>query len=75
MHQASELVRSGAPRPRLYQWCGTEDFLYQDNQSFRNHAQAIGLDVAYSEGPGGHTWDRWDEQIQKVLAWISPEPA
>jgi putative tributyrin esterase len=31
-------------RPRLFQCCGTEDFLYQDNLRFRNHAQKLGLD-------------------------------
>lgn len=54
----------------LFQWCGTEDFLYPDNLLFRDQALALGLDLTYSEGPGGHTWDMWDEQIQRVLAWL-----
>jgi len=54
----------------LFQWCGTEDFLYRDNLLFRDHALALGLNLAYSEGPGGHTWDMWDAQIQRVLAWL-----
>jgi S-formylglutathione hydrolase FrmB len=75
LHAATKLVRSRKPRPRLYQWCGTEDFLYADNQRFRDHACKAGLEVDYSEGPGGHTWDRWDEQIQKVLGWMRAEKA
>jgi putative tributyrin esterase len=75
LHAATKLVRSRKPQPRLYQWCGTEDFLYQDNLRFRDHARKIKLPVDYSEGPGGHTWDKWDEQIQKVLAWMGPEKA
>ena len=69
-HVAQKLVRSRKPRPRLYQWCGTEDFLYADNLLFRNHARKIKLAVDYSEGPGSHTWDMWDQQIEKVLAWM-----
>jgi putative tributyrin esterase len=67
---ASQLVESGAKRPKLYQWCGTEDFLYDQNLRFKKHAKKIGLEVDYSEGPGDHTWKYWDEQIQKVIAWL-----
>jgi S-formylglutathione hydrolase FrmB len=67
---AGQLAASKAPQPRLFQCCGTEDFLYQDNLVFRDHAQKLGLDLTYSEGPGTHEWGYWDAQIQKVLAWI-----
>jgi len=70
LHAATKLARSRKPRPRLYQWCGTEDFLYADNLRFRDHARKIGLKVDYSEGPGGHSWDKWDEQIENVLKWM-----
>jgi len=56
--------------PKLYQFCGTEDFLYADNLTFLRHAREKGLPVDDSEGPGGHTWDVWDAQIQRVLAWL-----
>ena len=75
LHAATELVRSGKPQPRLFQWCGTDDFLYADNRNFRAHTRKIGLPVDYSEGPGGHTWDKWDEQIQKALVWLEVEKA
>jgi S-formylglutathione hydrolase FrmB len=66
-----QLAASNAPQPRLFQWCGTEDFLYQDNLIFRDHAQKAGLDLTYSEGPGTHEWVYWDEQIQNVLKWMN----
>lgn len=56
--------------PRLYQWCGTDDFLYADNLRFSEHAQALGLDLTYEDGPGAHEWACWDQQIQRVLAWL-----
>ncbi len=65
-----QIVEQGRPRPHLYQWCGTEDFLYADNVRFREHAKSLGLALTYEEGPGGHEWSCWDAQIQRVLAWL-----
>jgi S-formylglutathione hydrolase FrmB len=67
---AQRLSEERGPRPQLYQWCGTEDFLYADNVRFHEHAKTLGLDLLYEEGPGGHTWACWDTQIQRVLAWL-----
>lgn len=64
---------AGTPKkkwPKLFQFCGTDDFLYQDNQVFRAHAKKAGLPVTYKESSGGHTWDLWDERIKEVLAWL-----
>ena len=60
-------------RPRLYQCCGTEDFLYQDNIRFRDMVYRLHLDLTYEEGPGEHNWTYWDEMIQHVLAWMFPD--
>jgi S-formylglutathione hydrolase FrmB len=59
-------------KPRLYQCCGTEDFLYADNVRFRDAIRQLPLDLTYEEGPGEHTWAYWDEMIQRVLAWMFP---
>jgi S-formylglutathione hydrolase FrmB len=67
---AQQVGERSGPRPRLYQWCGTEDFLYAGNVRFREHAEALGLGVDYEVGAGGHEWARWDAQIQRVLAWL-----
>jgi putative tributyrin esterase len=70
LHLAEQIAQSTGPRPRLYQWCGTDDFLYAANLVFRDHARALGLDLTYEEGPGGHEWLCWDRQIQRVLEWL-----
>ncbi len=76
LHLASQLTNSGADRPRLYQACGKEDFLYDHNQVFRRHAASIGLDVTYEEDAGyGHDWAYWDLTIQRVLRWLAPQLA
>ena len=55
-------------RPRLYQCCGTEDFLYADNIRFRDAVRRLPFDYTYEEGPGDHVWAYWDRMIQNVLA-------
>jgi putative tributyrin esterase len=57
-------------KPRLYQFCGRDDFLYQDNLRFRDFIRPLGFDHTYDESAGGHTWDLWDKEIQKVLDWL-----
>ena len=41
-----------------------------DSVRFRTHAEKLGLDLTYEEGPGEHEWGYWDQQIQKVLSWL-----
>lgn len=65
-----EIVRTGAPKPRLYQACGTEDFLYDANIAFRDFMQGKGFDHFYEEGPGDHNWTFWDTYIQKAIAFM-----
>ncbi len=63
-------VARGPVKPRLYQCCGTEDFLYADNLRFRDAVRKLPLDLTYEEGPGEHVWSYWDKMIQNVLAWM-----
>ncbi len=66
----AEQVARAKVKPCLFQYCGTEDFLYADNLRFRDHVRTLSLDLTYAEGPGDHTWGYWDVMIQKVLAWL-----
>lgn len=56
--------------PKIYMWCGTEDFLLDSNRRFSDHVKKLGLDIVYSESSGGHSWEKWDEQIKKTLDWF-----
>ncbi|HZM23540.1 MAG TPA: hypothetical protein VFC02_17440, partial [Anaerolineales bacterium] len=66
-------VAKGPVRPRLYQCCGTEDFLYQDNIHFRDVVRRLPMDLTYEEGPGEHNWAYWDKMIQRALTWMFPK--
>lgn len=57
--------------PHFLQICGTEDFLYQDNQTFKEKAENKVRQFSYKEYPGGHTWTFWDQKIQDVLQFCN----
>ena len=56
-------------KPKLFQSCGSEDFLLEGNHTFRDTFSAS-FDLTYHEESGAHTWDYWDRNIQKLLAWL-----
>lgn len=59
-----------AVKPELYIWCGTEDFLYEQNVTMRDHLTKLNYSLRYEESPGDHQWKYWDEKIQTVLEWL-----
>lgn len=70
-HLSQQLASSGLARPRLYQCCGTEDFLLTQNRDLRAHLQPLGFDYLYEEGPGNHDWHYWDKMIARTLEWLA----
>jgi S-formylglutathione hydrolase FrmB len=67
---AEKLAASDGEKPQLYQCCGTEDFLYEDNIRFREHCKNLNLKLTYEEEKGIHEWGYWDKKIQSVLRWL-----
>lgn len=67
---ATNLAKSASLSPNLYMWCGTEDFLYEANVRFKDHAAKLGLPLTYEEGPGDHSWSYWDKCIERTLKWL-----
>src|SRR5699024_11330588 len=53
------------PRPRLYQTCGTEDFLYEANMTFKKVCDSTTYELTTDFGPGDHNWSYWDQKIQR----------
>jgi len=70
---AAERTSKLAVKPRLYQFCGTDDFLYESNIKFKEFIGKLGFDYTYEEAPGGHEWRLWDIYILKVLQWLNLE--
>lgn len=64
------LHESGKPKPDIFMWCGTEDYLIEDNRRMRDLMNECEYNLCYSESPGNHAWNYWDEQISKVIDWL-----
>lgn len=54
--------------PFIYQSCGTEDFLIQNNRDFLALMNEKKIAHEYREHPGGHNWIFWDDQIREFLS-------
>ncbi len=67
---AEKAVAENKPLPRIFHACGTEDFLIDNARLTANWFKNSKFDYEYHEGPGAHTWEFWDEWIQKYLAWL-----
>ncbi|MBN1672597.1 MAG: esterase family protein [Kiritimatiellae bacterium] len=66
----AERLAGARARPRFYQCCGRSDSLLEENRRFRAHLKHLKFRFTYREGPGGHTWDYWDQMIQRVVRWL-----
>jgi len=57
--------------PKLYSWCGTEDFLYNCNLEFEEKINNLGMKLEANYSKGNHNWSSWDREIKNVLKWFS----
>lgn len=53
--------------PYVYQSCGTEDFLIQNNRDFLKLLNDAKVPHEYREHPGVHDWVFWDDQVREFL--------
>ena len=67
---AKKQKKLGKELPKVFQTCGTEDFIYPPNVSAHKKLLEAGVDVTYEEHPGIHDWDYWDTHIQRALDWM-----
>lgn len=58
--------------PRLYQSCGTSDFIYSMNMDFKKEIEGLSekLDYTYEEWEGVHDWEFWEESLKHALEWF-----
>lgn len=57
--------------PFIYQSCGTEDFLIQNNRDFLALMNEKKIPHEYREHPGGHEWKFWDDQVREFLGVVA----
>lgn len=70
-HLAKKNKEEGKPIPAIYMACGESDSLLAQSRRMHAHLDALGYDVTYHEGPGGHEWGFWDSEIQNILTYLA----
>lgn len=65
--------RENISLPRIYQYIGREDGLYEQNLRFRDLAKDLHIPVKYVEDDGGHYYTYWDKQINEFIKWALGE--
>ncbi|HBC90167.1 MAG TPA: esterase family protein [Lactococcus sp.] len=61
------------PQPKLYSWCGEQDYLVAGNDRASAVLEDNGFDLIYKKSPGTHEWYYWSKQIEEVLKWLPIE--
>lgn len=72
-HLVKKLLEEGKTLPRIFFCVGTEDFLYQNNQQFREFLTRQGIPFRYAEGPGIHDFAFVRSQMEKALDFLTEE--
>ncbi|SDN77214.1 alpha/beta hydrolase [Alkalicoccus daliensis] len=65
-----EKLAEAEDRPEIFQCCGTEDFLFEDNQRFQQWCNQLNYQIRTDFEAGEHEWGYWDKKIQEVLSWL-----
>jgi putative tributyrin esterase len=71
---AEKNLQAGKIQPRIFHVCGIDDDpqILSVSRLTRDLLRGqISEDYEYHEGPGGHTWDFWNEWIQVFLKWLA----
>lgn len=71
LYLLDKALEKGAPLPNLYQWCGTEDFLFRDNcRVFEIFDRRSYPSLEWRNSEGNHAWKYWDAQICPAIDWL-----
>ncbi len=65
-----KLISSGKKIPEIYQCCGTEDFLLENNRQFHAFLEDKKVEHIYKESAGNHDMVFWHEYTGKILEWM-----
>ena len=63
--------RYRARLPRIRFDCGTEDELLGANRELHDQLTAAGIEHAYQEFRGGHTWEYWEMHLEDTLRFFA----
>ena len=67
---ARKNIENGTPFPKLFMWCGVSDNLIDANRRFDALLCENGIEHAYVESEGDHSWEWWDKHIQDAINYF-----
>ena len=65
-----KIKKAGKEAPFIYLAIGVDDNLLESNRTFRDFLKKEKADFFYEEGPGRHTWQFWNEYIDRGLKTV-----
>ena len=68
-----ELQASGKEIPKIFFCVGTDDFVYELNQHFREFLSRQGIPFQYVEGPGTHSFTFVRSQLETAVQFLLEE--
>lgn len=69
-HLAEKAKKDGVKTPKIWMWCGHDDFLIECNRRMAAHLENLGYDVTYTETEGNHGWIHWDPRVKDIFEFI-----
>lgn len=66
-HLAREAAASGKELPKIYMWCGHDDFIHESSEKMDAVLTEVGIDHVYERTEGSHNWADWDVFIRHGL--------
>ncbi len=64
---AKDMCGKEQPRPEILHFCGSNDFMIDENRTFRDFMQTLPVNYSYHEEPGTHDWPLWDKWIAEFI--------
>lgn len=56
--------------PLIFDGCGTDDRIYAAYRAFLDYADSLGVKIDRWEAPGWHSWDFWNQGLEKFFEWL-----
>lgn len=66
----NDCISMGKEIPDIYMACGSEDFLIENNRSFKAFLDSKNVKVSYQEEEGVHDWNFWNQYLEPSITWL-----
>ena len=63
-------AKEGKPFPKIYMWCGNDDYILESSIRFDKWLTELGVEHVYEQSEGNHSWPWWDLHVQDGLGYV-----